>query len=59
MGRYNREDILALQFRNGTVSCLECATQDEWEKMTEDEIIVDDDEEMVFCDRCKGRLFKP
>ena len=56
MSRYSTEDILGLQFRDGTVSCIECATQNEWKQMTEDEIILEDDEEMVFCDRCKRRL---
>ena len=56
MGRYSREEIVGLQFRNGPITCIACATNDEWKDMTEDEIIVDDDEELVFCDRCKRRL---
>jgi NAD-dependent SIR2 family protein deacetylase len=56
MSRYANEDILGLHLNNGGVTCEECSTETEWADMTEDEIIVENEEEVVFCDRCKKKL---
>ena len=57
MGRINIDDIVGLEFSDGTMTCRKCVEQDEWENMTEDEIILEDDgDDLIFCDHCKGRL---
>ena len=56
MARYQKEDILGLHFNSGLVVCSECSTEDEWTKMTEDQIITENEDEVVFCDRCKKQL---
>ncbi len=56
MSRYQKEDILGLHFDSGEVICSKCATKDEWNGMKENEIIVENEEEVVFCDRCKEQL---
>jgi len=56
MGRYLTEDIVGLHLNNGVITCQECSTKEEWADMTENEIIVENEEEVVFCDRCKKQL---
>jgi hypothetical protein len=56
MGRYASEDILGLQLNTGAVTRRECATDQEWDSMTDNEIIVENEDEVVFCDRCKKKL---
>ena len=56
MARYEDEDILGLHFNSGVVVCRECCTEKEWEDMTEDQIVVENEEEVVFCDRCKKKF---
>ncbi len=58
MGDYKAEDIVALQLA-GEIACEDCLTEDEWKNMSENEIITRDqleEEQVVFCDRCKKRL---
>ena len=56
MARYQDEDILGLCFRDGRVACRECCTEKEWEDITEDEILIENEEEIRFCDRCKRKF---
>jgi hypothetical protein len=53
-------DEMAGLFLNEQIVCVECATKDEFMNLKESEVItwksIQEKEEMVFCDRCKGRL---
>lgn len=59
MGVYKEDEIAALSLERGIV-CQKCATREDWNNATEDEIISQDDvekgDEIYFCDDCKKRL---
>ena len=59
MGIVNIGEVVGVRFRNGEIVCLEHLTHEEWENVTEDEIIHEDDlegEDLCFCDRCREKL---
>jgi len=56
MGHYAYEDILGLHFNDGRVTCRECATDKELEEVKENEILVEDDGAVAFCDRCHKKI---
>ncbi len=53
-------DIIAGFYVNGQIVCPECVKGDELNNLKEGDVIlrqsIDDEDEMVFCDRHKGRL---
>ncbi|SPF41440.1 hypothetical protein SBDP1_340007 [Syntrophobacter sp. SbD1] len=53
MGVYKREEIRGIFGRDGEVICSECMTTEEWREMTEQEIIMEDEGQIYFCDRCE------
>ena len=58
MGQYKQEDILGLRLGSEIV-CAECPSDEEWDQITEDEIITQggtEGEDIYFCDRCKNRI---
>lgn len=52
------DEIMAYQIKEETV-CTDCATKDETDDLTLDDVILEssrDDEEFTFCDRCKKQI---
>ena len=61
MGIVKREEILAIQKEDGRIICANCMTDQEWDTITESQIItrdsIDAAEEVYFCDvrlKCDG-----
>jgi len=61
MGRILIDEIAGFLV-DGQIVCQECITEDEIANIKEDELIIrqaveaDEEKELIFCDRCKGRL---
>ncbi len=59
MARIADDQIHGLKV-DGKIVCARCATQEEWAKAVQHDIIttdqIDSDEAMYFCDRCGERL---
>lgn len=57
MGAYRIENIAGIRAAEGLVSCCGCMEAGEWDNLVEEEIIVvEEDNTIYFCDRCKERL---
>ena len=54
------DEIRGYRWKDGTIVCTKCVTDEERKDLKEDEILtdhdVDDEDEMYFCDRCKKGL---
>ncbi len=59
MGRILLDEIVGFNVK-GQIVCPECIKKNELKSFKESDVIVrqsiDDDEEMVFCERCKARI---
>lgn len=58
MGCYKEEDIVGLRLESEIV-CMECRTDEDWDQMTEEEVITQEETEgdvIYFCDQCKKRI---
>jgi hypothetical protein len=59
MGIVKDEDVRGAQWAEG-MTCRECMTDDEWNKLTQDEVIdakqIKMSGDLYFCDRCKKQL---
>jgi hypothetical protein len=58
MGIINRDDIRCIITVRGEYVCSECFTDEELREVQRDHIILfdDDEEDIIFCDRCKKRV---
>lgn len=57
MGAYKIEDIAGIRLASGLVSCYGCMAAEEWDNLVEEKIIVvQEDDTICFCDRCRKRL---
>ena len=56
MGIIKNEDIKWYQIGEGIV-CVDCSTDDDLKEITEGDVHTEeDDESMIFCDRCKKQI---
>jgi uncharacterized protein YbaR (Trm112 family) len=55
MAIHKDEDIIAYQV-DELVVCPECITKEELDRIWEEHIIMEKEDQTVFCDRCKKRL---
>lgn len=63
MAAIDREDIRGASFESEgsyTMACCECITDNEFDQLKQNELILEDDvvgsEKVYFCDRCKKQL---
>ena len=59
MSIIEKEKILAIRRNDGSVICEECTTNEEWNDITQDAIITEDDitdDVYVVCDSCKKMI---
>ncbi len=59
MSVFKREEIAGIYGNEGPIHA-ECMTEEEWNEMTEDEIIttnqIESDDDIYFCNRCSKQL---
>ncbi len=61
MGIVGKDDMVAIRREDGNIVCEECATQEEWDNATEDQIVTrseieNDSDNLYFCDECKKQI---
>jgi hypothetical protein len=51
--------VLAMHIVDGPITCTDCMTAEDWEGITEDAIISENDiteDHLIFCDTCKQMI---
>jgi hypothetical protein len=61
MGYFKSDEIAGIRDDQGKIYCMECATAEQQDELTEEQIIStkeieDPEEDFYFCDVCKKRL---